>query len=40
MIALNEEMAKKMKKMKFLELMAYKNFTNLLAKENSLIYEI
>ena len=38
MIALNEEMANEMKKLKFLELMEYKNFTNLLAKENSLIY--
>lgn len=39
MVALNEEMAKKMKKMKFLELTKYKKFPNLLSKENALIID-
>lgn len=39
MIALDEEMAKKMKKMKFLELTEYKKFPNLLSKENALIID-
>ena len=37
MLVLDEEMEKEMKKIKFSELKGYKNFINLLSKENSLI---